>query len=120
MKQLLSKLRSQSDEVKTKIAILGAILVTAGIIALWIFLLPSSLSGNAIEKKSTETDTPSPLRALFDSISQATKSVQDQKKDFDSEPEVSTPDGVSQDAAYDESSPAPTGTYAGEQVFLEG
>lgn len=117
---MLTKLRSQSDETKTKIAIVGAIVVTAGIIAVWIMALPKTLAIPAEGEVSDEVKAPSPLRALIESISQITKSVKKtDESSLETEPEVSTSGDVSEHTAYDESNPAPGDTYAGEQVFLE-
>ncbi len=117
MKGTLLKLRSQTDETKTRIALVAAVLVTAGIIALWITVLPKTLVANQMPD---EVKAPSPFRALIDSISHATKSIpKPNESSQNTEPSVDTSQDVSEDNSYDESNPAPADTYAGEQVFTE-
>ncbi len=118
---MLDKLRSQSDETKTKLALLGAVVITIGIVAIWIMMLPRTLAMNGGADTADEVKAPSPLRALVESISNASKKIQ-KPTDMspNTEPSVSTPDGGYRDESYDESNPASsTDSYQGEQVYLE-
>lgn len=118
---MLRKLRSQSDETKTKLALMGAVVVTIGIVALWIMMLPRTLPGNGDTESVDEVQAPSPLKALVESISNASRKIQKPTGvSPDTEPSVSTPSDGYGDELYDESNPAPLmDSYQGEQVYLE-
>lgn len=115
MKETLQKLRAQPDGTKTKLALFGALVVTAGIIAIWIMMLPKTLANE--ENDDTEK-APSPIRALIDSVSNASKSIPKPIKS-PAQPEVTSSE-TSSGGTYDESNPASSGdVYQGEQVYTE-
>lgn len=115
MKRVLDHLRSQSDDIKIRIALMSGGVLTVLIVLAWIFALPHT----GISHESLSSDAPSPFRALLGGVSQATKTVrwpggsgQNQQ-----EPSIASQENTS---SYDESNPASTSdVFQGEPVYSE-
>ncbi len=72
MRKIIHKIRSQPPQFRVMVAVIAALVVTAGIAVLWAF----SFSKGPVDE--TSTVAPSPLSALVDTVK---NTIQDSKED---------------------------------------